>query len=523
MSRKLWGFTTDLGRVVPAEVLDDYSTKQDSQQLPPDPVFTDVRGVLAPKYDPHQLAGLLELNTAHLVACRQKAEDVLGSGWDWEQTREDAQTQGRDRLAALFDSVPRPESAFDSHSVREVLIAAQVDYESMGRGALELVREGGPSSPVAAIYHVPAQTLRIARDGVKFMQSRGGIRRWFKWAGASIDVDFETGQTTDLGGMPPRRRATEIVWWRQYHPRDPVYGMPDVIPAIGAIHGDIGRRNYNIDFFANYGIPAYAVYITGDFDPGKMVDENGAVVADDSPDAVMTETEYHVHKLLDEVRRNPHASLVLAVPTRDNESGTSDGKVEIKFEPLSTEVKEASFRMYRRDNREEVLSSHRMSSAIAGVFDQGQANREARSQYRQAVVQPRRATLQQVVNEYIVATFGDIGWRWKLSAADSRDADAVLERVDKAVRAGTITPREARRIVARVLGMPADVPQVSEDPALDRFYVNGAPLGESADGPAGGVDQAAELRALRSDLVTMALKASRNGGTTASPELFLGD
>lgn len=507
--KRPFGVVTDTGRFVRGDVLEQYAVKGASLQLPTQQTFEGDRGLLSPKYDPTHLAGLLETNTAHLVACRQKAEDVIGRGWDVVATVDDADPAVRERLKAWLEAIPPPTSALDSHSNRDVFTAAAFDFEAVGRGALELVRGDDPSGQVEMIVHVPAHTLRLHRDGVRFVQSRGGKRRWFKWAGGDFDLDYESGETRALGELRPERRATEIVWWRNYHPSDPVYGMPDVIPAIGAIHGDLGRRDYNLEFFANFGIPAYAVFVTGDFDPGKWVDETGTEVADDDP-AGMYELEWHIQTLLKKVQENPHSSLVFTIPTRD---GADDGQVKMEFKPLATDVKEASFRLYRRDNREEVLSANRMSSAIAGVFDAGQANREARAQYKQAVIWPRRTMLEMVVNHFIVASFGS-GWRWTLAPLDSKDADSLLAHADSGLKSGAITPREYRRIVAPLLGISPDVPANIDDPALDRFYLNGTQLGAAAEDGAAG-----ELRGLRDDLVAMAAKATNGRAPHALADL----
>lgn len=483
-----FGILTQSGEFVRGDVLDDYAVKADgaSLQLPTQSTFEGQRGLLTPKYDPAHLAGLLEVNTAHLVACRQKAEDVLGRGWELVKARQDADDADRRTLAAWFDDIPPPETAISNLSHRSVFAAAQFDFESIGRGAFELIRaDRRPDGQVDKIVHAPAHTLRVARDGVRFVQAKHGRRRWFKWAGANIDVDYETGETGDLGSMRAERRANEIVWWTNYHPADPVYGLPDIIPAVGAVHGDIGRRDYNIEFFSNFGIPAYAVFITGDFDPGDFVDADGNPVDESDPDGKY-ESEWHIEALMKKVRDNPHSSLVFTIPTRQ---GSEDGQVKIEFKPLATDVKEASFRLYRKDNREEVLSSHRMSAAIAGVFDAGAANREARGQYKQSVIYPRRSMLELVVNHFIVASFGDLGWKWKLKALDNREEEHDLDVMLKLRKEGAVSREELRQRFADRLGLdpnalPDDVPTS---------------------------DEGAALMSLRDDLVSIALKSGSNG------------
>src|SRR5690554_4667197 len=371
MTRRPWGVVTDQGRVVRQDVLDAYVIKAqvESRQLPEEESWQQVRGLLRPHFDPGALAKAIDANTAHARACRQKAVDVAGGGWRFDRVDEAADDADRLRLKGWFDRLPAPTNALDDDDLGNVLTSCQLDYEAMGRAVLEVIREDhAATGPVATVAHMPAWSVRVHRDKIRFAQIRGGRTRWYKWIGAPYDVDYESGELRELGDLRPERRATEVIWWREYHPLDKTYGGPDVLPALGAIHGDAGRRDFNISFFSNWGIPAYAIFVSGDFDPGKMVDAKGKVVDDDDESAVMTEVEWHIESLLDRARQNPHSSMVFTVPTRE---GENDGKVEVRFEPLATDVKEASFRLYRRDNREEILSAHGMSAAVAGVFDQG--------------------------------------------------------------------------------------------------------------------------------------------------------
>jgi len=503
MTRRPWGVVTDQGRVVRQDVLDAYVIKAqvESRQLPEEESWQQVRGLLRPHFDPGALAKAIDANTAHARACRQKAVDVAGGGWRFDRVDEAADDADRLRLKGWFDRLPAPTNALDDDDLGDVLTSCQLDYEAMGRAVLEVIREDhAATGPVATVAHMPAWSVRVHRDKIRFAQIRGGRTRWYKWIGAPYDVDYESGELRELGDLRPERRATEVIWWREYHPLDKTYGGPDVLPALGAIHGDAGRRDFNISFFSNWGIPAYAIFVSGDFDPGKMVDAKGKVVDDDDESAVMTEVEWHIESLLDRARQNPHSSMVFTVPTRE---GENDGKVEVRFEPLATDVKEASFRLYRRDNREEILSAHGMSAAVAGVFDQGVANRESMAHYQRSVVTPRRSKIEKAINRYLVeAAFGVTGWRWKLVGLDTRDVAREIELWLSMLDRGVVTVREILQHFGDALGLPQ--PGEGGDPALDmRRHINAPAEGGDGDG-----DQvAAALRSLRDDLVTVAAKA----------------
>jgi len=192
----------------------------------------------------------------------------------------------------------------------------------------------------------------------RFAQIRNGKKRWFKRVEYPYDVHKDTGVISPLKSLQAEDRASEIIWFVNYTPRSDYYGLPDIIPALGAIWGDIARRDYNIAFFDNYGVPAYAIFVSGNFDPGE-VDEEGR-----------TEMEKMIEEHFAELAKNPHSTLILSVPTEGR-----DEEVKIEFKSLSAEIKEASFRLYRNDNRDEILSAHGMPPYRIGVNETGLVRR----------------------------------------------------------------------------------------------------------------------------------------------------
>src|SRR5690606_4693745 len=152
-------------------------------------------------------------------------------------------------------------------------------------------------------------------------------------------------------------------------------------------------------------------------------------------------------------------------------------------------------------NREEVLSAHQVSAAIAGVFNAGAANREAIAAYKRSVVQPRQRDLERIVNTYIVrGGLGVRGWRWRLLTVDTRDVERELGLWLQMLAKGVVTLRQFLRHFGEPLGL--EIPPEGEDP--ETFDVRRTP---SAPAPAADDPTARVLREMRDDLVTMARKA----------------
>ncbi len=441
-TKRKFGFITKQGRYISGDVLDRYAHKNahkdESKQL------TDrfderynADGLLPPLYNPELLAQLLEINTYHYGACKTKARDTAGLGWSLLPVAgsEPEESAPPEELLRFFRSLPMP--------LAIMLDRAQLDYEAIGWGALELVREGyDPQAPLATLAHVPAHTLRAHRDGNRYAQIRGTKKRWFKAAGEEIDVHQGTGQVYRQGQLAPEVRATEIAWWQNYTPRSDYYGLPDVMPALGALHGDLARRDFNIAFFDNYGVPAYAVTITGDFDEGDIDEDTG-----------QSDLEAAIEEHFRELAKHPHSVITLSLPTR------SDGQeVNIEFHPLSVDIKEASFRLFRQDNRDEILAAHRVPPYRAGIAETGSLGgstaREATEIYKRSVIEPRQMILEAIIDLHVLQRGFEItGWHFKLADIDNSDAKQDMDLLGVLVDKGAAWPDEMRAHFAARFGL----------------------------------------------------------------------
>lgn len=460
-----YGIVTDKGRVVRKDVLSDYALKapdqgdngEESRQIQDQ--FSGLYGeygVMRPTYNPLTLIRLLDLNTYHMRACQTKAHDTVGHGWHLvpaEGVDNPSEEQAEQIRAQL--------SAGAGTSLTTELRKAAYDYEAIGWGAIEITRQGyDPDGPITAIRHIPAHTVRIDRHEQRILQSRHGRRVWFRAAGIQQKkyLNWNTGAWSD--DLPMNARASEVLMWNNHTPRNDYYGVSDVIPALGAIHGDLSRRDYNIAFFENFGIPSFAVFVTGDFDPGE-VNADGK-----------NEIDKKIESFFEQINQNPHSALVMSIPTRED-AGTIEesGSVEVEFKPLSVEQKEASFRMYRKDNRDEVLAAHAVPPYRAGIAEEGALGgttaREATEIYKESVLAPRQERLESLFNEIVLAEFSD--WRFQLDRLDVSDEAHDLEMLRGLFEVGGVSPQEMAAYFGERFGVDAES-------VTDLRYVAGQPL-----------------------------------------------
>lgn len=452
-----FAFLTDRGSVVSDGVLAEYATK--SKQVDPDifgSAYGGEVGLVEPIYTPTSLQNLLEINTYHTRCCEAKARDSAGSGWLLSSQVDDPAAGGRDVLNAFFRDV-----------ASELWYRYQYDLETIGYGAIEMTRvDADPEGPPEALHHIKAHTIRPHKDKIRFQQRIGTNSVWFKKVGYEADVHYENGTIYPQGTLAPEDRATEVIWGVNYTPESDYYGLPDITPAIGTVAADFNRREYNRKFFENHGIPTYAITISGNFDPGE-IDEYGR-------DEVQKMIEEKLRKMPD----NPHSSLILSLPSVEGE----ESDIEVNFEPLATDIRDASFRLFRQDNRDETIVAHGVPPYRIGVMVSGQLAgnmaEEATEIYKRSVIEPRQTAIEDVVNRRIVREgFGVEDWRWEFTDIDTRDEDHELDILERIFAVGGVTPAEIRDQFADRFGLDP-----AEHPAMQMHYVDGKPIdAESAD------------------------------------------
>jgi PBSX family phage portal protein len=399
----------------------------ESQQLPEDPFnYSEGEGgLMRPPYDLDQLAAMLEGNTLHARACRQKATDVAGRGFALRSTGPDGQVSDQSEAAwgAFVAEVENDERGDESFKER-IEMAAQ-DFESVGWGILEVSRRG--DGLIDGLWHIPGHTVRAHKDGKRFAQVRSGKLVWFKRYGLEGSVNRADGGWSTGGATPGNLRGNEVLVVRNYTPRSSYYGLPDHIPAMAAIAGWRAQAEFNIRFFDNNAVPSYAVVIEG---------------ADVSP--------AFEEKILDHFRQlkgNPHSTLVLPVPGLPGDDAT---QVKVTFEKLSTDIKDASFRLYKQDNALEICIAHgvppyRIGWPIMGSLG-GATAEEMTEIYNDSIVQPRQETWEQRLTRALLGAKGlnlaDV--ILKANELDTRNETRDVEKAKALWEMDALVPDEAR-------------------------------------------------------------------------------
>lgn len=469
------------GQVISGTYMDQYASKgheTESKQLPPDRWDKQYskQGLVRPLYNLEALARLLEVNTYHRRATTAKASDVIGRGWRLV-AHKDVETPDEDqwRRANEFFKTASP-----GLPLGELFRRVLTDYDATGNGYIEIVDSPVTGLPLA-LYHAPAHTIRRHQDFHRYAQMRGQKVRWFAEVGFDRAVNMQTGQIGERGAIPADQRASKLMHLMNYSSRSDYYGLPDVLPALGAMLGDLYRRDYNVKFFENHAIPAYVVTVTG---------------AELDPDTERKIQDFFQHK----VKGNPHSTLVLTAA-----GGDPSRTVQFKFEKLAVEIRDASFRLYRIDNRDEVLTAHGVPPYRAGIAEAGSLGqnvaRETTEIYKDSVIGPRQTMLAWMINLHILTPLGVTDWQFEFVEIDTTDEAHEADIRQRYFRMGALTPNQIR--VERGL-------DPEEDPAMDAYYV----AGRAITGPAalvGSGEPAAllnSIKALHSDLLDIIRKGA---------------
>ena len=465
---KPFAIVTKDKNIVTKSVYDRYAIKKNNES---NQIFQDTfrnyynDDIKEPLYNMESLANLTEINSYHLRCVKTKAQDIAGIGYEFlptgDQDNEKTPSEEQINRAKEFFSSQWP-------PIEIILKKCETDYHSIGNMYIELVREGDlPQAPYKILSHIPGHTMRVCTDRNRYVQKRGAEKVYFKKAGFDKDVDIETGEIKSLGSLNPERRASEVIHDFNYSSRSDFYGLPDVISCLGAIKGHLSQRDYNIKFFENFGIPAYAVYITGDYDLGENLDEE----AEDSQNNGEPAIVRTIRKYLDKVQDEPHSTLVFGVPSRDG------GTVQVKFEPLAVDIKDASFRLYRQDNRDEVIVAHGVPAYRIGVIETGSLSGNlgevSNEIYFGSVVFPRQRRIESYINKFIMRENLEItDWKFRLKSVDITSEENDRETLESLFERGGASPND----LIRNLGSRFGINPVEDDPALNAHYIGGQPI-----------------------------------------------
>jgi hypothetical protein len=291
-----------------------------------------------------------------------------------------------------------------------------------------------------------------------------------KYRTNKISVNKYTGEIVPAGTLSPDEEAHELVWITKYKTSCNNYGSAKISKCVDVIESEVGRSSFVNKFFKNYGMPAFAVTVTGNFSDyeSKRYLPNGEL----NPDFDETKTlRYIIAQQLKEIQLNPHSALVITIP---NHMGTgNDVKVEIT--PLSNDVKEASFRLLRKDNKDEICAAHGMSSDLIGTTQVGNLGGNSLerdlSRYGKNKIKPIQTTLNNKITEIIRERYETNEFSFKLNEHELEDKDKKLNRVILLGKNGLATRREQLTMLSKDFGLDPN----KDGEYLDEYLINNVP------------------------------------------------
>ena len=431
-----------------------------------DEMFRIGHNILNPKYNPYDLVALLDLYTYHASCVEAVAMDVSGISYTLKPVENVEPIEAeKERFITVLDNCT---PSINTHLQRLVY-----DRRAIGYGALEVIREDKSDSDIIRLKHIPAQTLRRHADLKRVLHTTpSGKRVWFVIYGKNYDqdgvlcdVDADTGEFYPYNSLPAERKANELLWSMEYAPGTDYYGRPPIISCLGSIKGDISAVRYNNSFFENYGMPKFAITVTGDF-ADYDVDPT-----DEDYDYTQT-LRYKIGQQIREVIKNPHSAICITIPSEGEE-----GNVDLRITPLSVQTEEGHFRMYRKDTRDEVLHAHHVDPSRLGIYDAGSLNGgnsdNTMASYKYGTVAPIKSECESLIN--LIANELEVtSWRFCIEDVAPIDYTKDLALAEFLFARGAMTIKDLIDNFGSKFGL--DIEDETDDYYLNARYLNGQPL-----------------------------------------------
>jgi PBSX family phage portal protein len=331
---------------------------------------------------------------------------------DEEDKKEDAEYN------KLMDFLETPNESGDEDFL-DICNKLWVDQEDLGNSYLEVVRDGG--GMLKEIYHAPAHTLAKAKD------KRGFFHKRLKqiWSGVSNKKDDKNmiyfRRWNDK--LDRERQYNEVIQIKNYFPGSSYYGLPDYVPALGAMSLDKNAIIFNNAFFVNGGML------------GQLLTVKNATLTPEQKHELRRFVQYNFTGV-----DNAHRMAILdALPNG----------AEVKVEKVMESIKDMSFERLRKFDRDEIIAAHRVPPKMLNISEPGRLG-ESKDGYNQMKmfklfeIDPSQRKLENVLNRLFKIELGITGWRIKFDELDIRDPKDMNEELYGDIDHGIITVDEAR-------------------------------------------------------------------------------
>ena len=422
-----------------------------------------------PQYPLDFLAGLLNLNIYHEECCDMVSAYTTKYGFDITTPDGLADETGEALRKQVFEWLyEMPTNLLD------VITECAYDYEAIGCAGIEVIRESTAPYNIQYYKRFDVVNCKLTTDNKRVVQEVAGKRRYFtlynynlEHPTEQIEVDRFKGHIYNKGTLSTDEVGHEVIWLRKYKTSMDNYGSSKISKALDVIETEVGRSNFIKKFFVNYGLPAFVVTVTGNFKQYKQKKYNEDGTLNDDYDETKT-LEYQIGQKLKKMILNPYSAMVLTLPSDSN----FGNEVKVEITPLNNDVKEASFRLLREDNKKDICSAHGMSSDIIGTTQVGSLGGNTLetdlNSFKTDKISPIQLLFENCINPSFKERFG-INVKFKLNNGNAEDKDKKLERILKLGNAGLMTRKQQQQALGTEFNLVVD----EEDEYLDEYLING--------------------------------------------------
>ena len=361
---------------------------------------------IKPPYSLTTLLDFFEDNTWNNRCIKLKANLVCGQ---YDIISEDENQKEDTEYKILKEFIDKPNE--DGEDFLDIVNKFWVDIEAMGNGYYEIVRNG--LGRLSEVYHAPAHTMRKASEGKGFWHIRLGL--------AKKAVYFNKYGHKDKPG-------NEVIQHKNYFPASKYYGMPDYVPALGAMALDRNATIFNNNFFTNGGMMGMILFLKG-------------------------------------IELNPEARQELKNMVQGNYTGVDnahrmaiidglDTDADWKIEKVMESIRDMSFSVLKKADRDEILASHSVPHKLIHVAEAGKLG-ESKDGYNQMKffkifeIDPSQRRHENIWNKLFRDELGVTKWKIKFKELDIRDPKDMSEEIWGDLDHFILDPDEARKMRGR--------------------------------------------------------------------------
>lgn len=180
---------------------------------------------------------------------------------------------------------------------------------------------------------------------------------------------------------------------------------------------------------------------------------------------------YKISQQIKQVIKNPHSAICITIPTESDE-----GKVDVNIQPLSIQNEEGSFRVFLKDERDEIIHAHKVDPSRIGIYDAGKLNgtngQFTDNSYKYSTVAPIKKEAEELINLIARNELGITSWEYKSSDLDPKDYRNDMALAEFLFARAGMTPRDLINNFGDQFGLT--IPE--DNPYLDEYYLNNQPL-----------------------------------------------